>query len=151
MGVIRNQICYGEHRGVVISFKCPSTKIDIPDLGDKDMCANTISNAPALHPSMVCYADILGFRKRVDTAFNSGKQEDFLSEVKDAIDAAYEEILDEAIPRESGYASQKILDIKLFSDNILVDYPLYDRDRDYGEPELGALLDLFSHALARPT
>ena len=104
---------------------------------------------PSLIESMVCYADILGFRNKLERAFESGKGEEFLRKIKSSLDAAYEELHNDATLGDSGYAylDTPLLDTKLFTDDIVVGYPLHDPAGD-AEPELGALLILFAHAQA---
>ncbi len=100
---------------------------------------------------MVCYADILGFHEMTERAFESGNEEAFLRRGESSLDAAYEEIHEDTTTRDSrdSILDMKILDMKLFTDNIVVGYPLHDPIANFGEPELGALLILFAHAQAR--
>ena len=106
--------------------------------------------SPSLLPTIVCYADILGFRDMTERAFKLGEERSFLQRIKCSLAAAYEEMRNSAA---LGGADDRILDIqlfdmKVFTDNIVVAYPLRDPNRDVGEPELGALLALFAHAQA---
>ncbi len=100
---------------------------------------------PSLHPTIICYADILGFRDMTKSAVQSGKETEFLQRIKHSIDTAYDRMrrlatLDGTVPC--------IFHMKLFTDNIVVAHPLRDPSRDRGEPELGTLLMLFGEVQA---
>ena len=115
------------------------------------MNKNEDSKPPLLTLSMVCYADILGFRKMIESAFDSGEEEDFLRRVKRSLNAAYTEVHKKATHGDSGKSFLDVpdLDVKLFTDNIVVYYPLRDPQGDLGEPEFCDILSLFGHAQAR--
>ena len=102
--------------------------------------------SPSLLPTIVCYADILGFRALTECAHELGEETEFLQRIKCSLAAAYEIVrnaktLDGWIP--------SIFDMKVFTDNIVVAYPLLAPNRDLGEPELGTLLMLFAQVQAR--
>ena len=97
--------------------------------------------SPSLIPTIVCYADILGFRSRTEHAFKSGKERKFLRKIKRSLATAYEQV--RAIETSNGL-EPSIFDVKFFTDNIVVAYPLFEPDSDLGEPELGTLLILFA-------
>ena len=101
--------------------------------------------SPSLIPTIVCYADILGFRSRTEHAFKSGKGEEIPSEDQASLATAYEQV--RAIETSNGL-EPSIFDVKFFTDNIVVAYPLFEPDSDLGEPELGTLLILFAGAQA---
>ena len=101
--------------------------------------------SPSLRRTIVCYADILGFRDLTRSAFESGEETEFLRRIKRSIDAAYEEVrtvatLEGVVP--------PIFHMKVFTDNFLVAYPLSSPSRDRGEPELGTFLMLFPQVQA---
>ena len=103
------------------------------------------SKCPSVRPAIVCYADILGFSAETRQAFASGTEDDFLTRIKRSLDKAY------GIVREfnKGYfSSPPLFEMKVFTDNIVVAYPLDDPLRDEGEPELGAVMILFSEVQA---
>ena len=102
--------------------------------------------SPSLLPTIVCYADILGFRAMTENAYKSGKQTEFLRKLKRTPSAAYERMREEAT---LGGAVPPIFDMKVFTDNIFVACPLRDPSRDLGEVELGTLLMLFAELQAR--
>ena len=94
-----------------------------------------------LRPTIVCYADILGFRAETQRAFRSGSGEDFLQRIKGALEKAYGTVREV----KSGYPpGASIFDMKVFTDNIVVAYPLGDWHRNDGEIELGTILTLFA-------
>ena len=102
--------------------------------------------SPSLQLTIVCYADILGFRAMTECALESGKEMDFLRRIKRSLDEAYDIVrkaktLDGAVP--------SIFDMKVFTDNIVVAYPLRDLNRDLWEPELDTLLMVFAEVQAR--
>lgn len=100
---------------------------------------------PSLLPAIVCYSDILGFRNRTVEALESGKADEFLRKVKASLASAYGKVREFAT--DAG-AQFQIFDMKVFTDNIVVAYPLRDLHRNFGEPELGTLLMLFAQMQA---
>ena len=102
---------------------------------------------PSLLPAMVCYADILGFRAMTERALSSGKQAEFLREVKRSLAAAYEKMRDMA--KLGDEDRPPIFDMKVFTDNIFVACPAVDPRRDLGEGELHTLLMHFAEMQAR--
>ena len=103
--------------------------------------------SPKLLPSIICYADILGFRAMTEDALELGKEEKFLQRIKQSLASAYDEVRRAAIL--GGWVETPVFDMKVFTDNIVVAYPLRDPTEDRGEPELGTLIDLFAHVQAR--
>ena len=102
-------------------------------------------NSPSLHLAFVCYADILGFRDMTERAFKEGREKEFLWKVKRSLGAAYENV------RETVKRFEKIpltLDMKVFTDNIVIAHPLHYPSHDLGEPELGTVLRLLSRVQA---
>ena len=102
-------------------------------------------NSPSLRLAFVCYADILGFRDMTERAFKLGNEEEFLRRTKSSLNAAYEKVRNDqtlcgVVPA--------MFDVKIFTDNIVIAYPLPAPDIDGGEPELGSLLMLFSDVQA---
>ena len=101
--------------------------------------------SPSLLLAMVCYADILGFRDMTDRALESGEGTEFLRSIKHSLSAAYDKLrkaqtLDGMIP--------SMFDMKVFTDNIVVAYPLRNQVLVFGEYELGSLLMLFAQMQA---
>ena len=102
--------------------------------------------APSLLRTIVCYADILGFRDLTRSAFESEEETEFLGRIKRSIDTAYGKVRTAATLDEE--LALPTFDIKVFSDNIVVAYPLLAPMRDRGEPELVHLLMLFAEVQA---
>lgn len=102
--------------------------------------------SPSLLPAIVCYADILGFRESSERALTSGEGDEFLQRIKHSLDVAYYWARKRAT--YGGIDEPPIFHLKLFTDNIVVAYPLRDIPRDFGEPELGAMLDILSDVQA---
>ena len=103
------------------------------------------SKSPSLLLSMVCYADVLGFRNMTKDAFESDKGMEFLRKVNRSLNLAYKDIRGYAKPGDWGGS---MFDVKFFTDDIVVGYPLYAPDDYDGEPELGNLMTLFARAQA---
>ena len=101
--------------------------------------------SPSLLPTIVCYADILGFRSMTERALKSGKEGEFLLRVKHSVAAAYDKVRERA--KVDGDVPP-IFDMKVFTDNIVVAYPLRDPGWNLGEPELFTLLMLFAEVQA---
>ena len=103
-------------------------------------------DSPSLLPAVICYADILGFRAMTELAIKSGEEGEFLQRIKRSLAAAYDEVRETAT---LGRGESPVFDMKVFTDNIVVAYPLLRPSRDRGEPELGTLLELFAYVQAR--
>ena len=101
--------------------------------------------SPSLLPAIVFYADILGFRGMTERAYESGKAEEFLQRVKGSLATAYDAVRNVATLRG---CLTSAFDMKVFTDNIVVAYPLGDPSSDSGEPELGTLITLFAQVQA---
>ncbi len=94
-----------------------------------------------LRPTIVCYADILGFRAETQRAFRSGWGDGFLRRIKRALDKAYGRVREAKLGYPPGAS---LFDMKVFTDNIVVAYPLGEGFRSDGEAELGTVLTLFA-------
>ena len=102
--------------------------------------------SPSLRPAIVCFADILGFRAMTESALKSGQQAEFLRRVKSSLAKAYDLVRDER--KDDGPNPLEYFDMKVFTDNIVVAYPLHNLELDLGEPELGILMMLFAEVQA---
>ncbi len=102
--------------------------------------------SPELRRAIVCYADILGFKGMTSGAFQSGRPTDFLLRVKRALDLAHEDIKRFASP---AIGDSPIFEMKLFTDNFLVAYPIREGWVSDGEGELGTVLLMFAGVQAR--
>ena len=107
--------------------------------------ANSVSTFPSLRETFVCYADILGFRARTERAFQSGEANEFLRSIKASLGYAYEEV--RQIKDLLG-AAGSVFDMKVFTDNIVVAYPLEHPEIELGERELRTLLMLLARVQA---
>ena len=101
--------------------------------------------SPSVRLAIVCYADILGFRAQTRDAFTSGTGEDFLRRIKTSLKKAYDIVrrANDPCPDVS-----PLFEMKVFTDNIVVAYPLHDPFRDDGEGELGTIMMLFAQVQA---
>jgi hypothetical protein len=98
------------------------------------------SGPPKLLKSFVCYADILGYSSLSKAALLSGQGEQFLYRLRQALTKAYEEMRRHA----DAYSDTSFYSLKVFTDNIVVGYPLHRPDFDFGEPELGDIMMTFA-------
>ena len=96
---------------------------------------------PTLSETLVCHADILGFRALTELAFEQGEATEFLRKIKVSIHSAYEGVRRAMTP---GGVAPSIFDMKVYTDNIVVAYPIQDLEIELGERELGTILMLFS-------
>lgn len=102
-------------------------------------------DSPSVRPTLLCYADLLGFRAETQRFFQSGHADDFLKRIKASLRKAYKIVSDaNDLPRDD----TSILMMKVFTDNIVVAYPLNDPYHDDGEGELGHILLLFAQVQA---
>lgn len=94
----------------------------------------------ALVTSFVCHSDILGYKDFACKSDNSS----FLK-LKKALENSYIEMVRGKGPfdpeKEDDYAK---FEMKTFTDNVVVGYPISKPEWNYGEPELGDLLWLIS-------
>ena len=104
-------------------------------------------NSPSLRKAIICYADILGFRAETEREFASGEATQFLRRIKGSLDIAYGKVRE---AKKAGGTDTSIFDMKVFTDNIVVAYPVHDPDIELGEGELGTILMLFSEVQASP-
>ena len=93
-----------------------------------------------LQESFVCFADILGFTKMCEDAFREKNEDQFLGEMKEKLENAYGFI----DPRIYNFQNKSEYSVKVFTDNLVMGYPLSRPLVDFGEHELGRLLDGFS-------
>lgn len=98
------------------------------------------SDSPQMLSSFVCYADILGYSHLSREAINSGHGNEFLFKLHHALKSAYDRIRE----RSKGWGDDSFYAVKVFTDNIVVGYPLHRPGFDYGEPELGDIMGAFN-------
>jgi len=97
-------------------------------------------DSPKMLPSFVCYADILGYSHLSKEAIKSGNGHEFLHRLHSALSKAYERIREHS----KGCGEDSYYAVKVFTDNIVVGYPLDRPGYDYGEPELGNIMGIFN-------
>jgi hypothetical protein len=90
-------------------------------------------------PSLVCYADILGYSQTSKSAISHGEGQEYLTRIYKALSKAYNRIRN----RRKETDEEALFDIKVFTDNIVIGYPLLDPKKDFGEPEFGDILHIF--------
>lgn len=90
--------------------------------------------------SFVCYADILGYKSMSKEAISSGNGDLFLQRLHKALTEAYERIR----TRSKGFSDKTYYAVKVFTDNIVVGYPLDNPGFHYGEPEFGNIMWAFN-------
>jgi hypothetical protein len=98
------------------------------------------SDTPILLPSFVCYADILGYSQRSKDALLSNNGLQFLHSLRDALSNAYNRIRQHS----KGFKDDSLYAVNVFTDNIVVGYPLNSAELEYGESEFGNILGIFS-------
>ena len=96
---------------------------------------------PKMLPSFVCYADILGYSQRIKEALKTGNGSQFLEQLHHALLQAYERIRKHAAGFGGG---NPFYAVKVFTDNIVVGYPVNRPTINYGEPELGDIFSTFA-------
>ena len=94
---------------------------------------------PTLTNSFVCFADILGFSQKSRAALKCGNGNKFLRNIRQALSKAYQRVEKHA----KGLGDNSYFSYKVFTDNIVVGYPLQNAGHDFGEPELANILDTF--------
>ncbi|MEQ8407304.1 MAG: hypothetical protein RKH07_03420 [Gammaproteobacteria bacterium] len=94
-----------------------------------------------LQLSFVCFADILGYSCLSKKAISSGHGEAFLVNIREALTQAYTEVRERA---KSWNESHQFFSVKVFTDNIVVGYPIRNFADGFGESELGHLFTIFS-------
>lgn len=95
---------------------------------------------PEFLPSIVCYADILGFSDLTRMALGSDKSSQHLRKLRHALSKAYDAIRPVPSPgREFGPQYR----MKIFTDNIVMAVPIWD-ELSFGEIELGSIIMKFA-------
>ena len=113
---------------------------------EKTMLPRWNPESPTLLPTIVCYADILGYRDEMERAHESGIETEILWKIKNSLAEAYEPVRN---AKTLGGLVDSVFDMKVFTDNIVVAYPLPWPDYSYGESQLGTILTLFAHVQAK--
>jgi len=90
--------------------------------------------------SFVCYSDILGYSQLSKNAIKTGNGPDFLKRLRHALCNAYGRVREHS----RGWGDNSFYAVKVFTDNIVLGYPLHRPDFDEGEPEFGDILNTFA-------
>jgi len=98
------------------------------------------SNGANLQKSFVCYADILGYSKLSEEALKQGQGHKFLNELRTALTKAYDRIRENS----NHFNIKQFFSVKVFTDNIVVGYPIQNIKSNHGEPELGDIFWTFA-------
>jgi len=94
---------------------------------------------PSLKKSIVCFVDILGFSQLSDEALKNNQGNEFLLKLRNALSKSYKEIR----RFSRGWKDKELFSIKVFTDNIVVGYPLDSFEYDFGESELAQIFRVF--------
>ena len=98
------------------------------------------TSSPKLIPSFVCHVDILGYSQLSTEAIKTNNGNQFLAKLRTALTKAYERVR----KHSKGWNNYDLFSIKVFTDNIVVGYPLPNVELDYGESELGHIFSTFA-------
>ncbi|EGR2769660.1 hypothetical protein QRC92_000135 [Vibrio parahaemolyticus] len=98
------------------------------------------SSPPALKQSFVCHVDMLGYSQLCENAIKSDSSNEFLNRIRTALNNAYERVRE----RSRTFSERNLFEIKIFTDNIVVGYPVTSFEQTQGEGELGHIFDVFS-------
>ncbi|HAW08356.1 MAG TPA: hypothetical protein DCW42_04190 [Bacteroidetes bacterium] len=93
-----------------------------------------------LIPSFICYADILGFKESSMENLEKGNGNHFLNRIRNSLNKAYGSIrgkktLFNIIPE---------FNLKVFTDNLVIGFPVPDYKYNSGEHALGSIYRIFS-------
>ena len=110
------------------------------------MTTNWNSESPSFLRAIICYADILGFKRKTRDAFICEEESEFLVRITRALQAAYGVVRSFAAPVTEG--DPPLFEMKFFTDNVVVAFPLRDPLVELGEYEFATLLLRFSEVQA---
>ncbi len=97
---------------------------------------------PTLQPSFVCFADILGYSELSNQALSTGEGDAFLRRLSSALNSAYRRVRERANNFRTN--DLRMFDIKIFTDNIVIGYPVDNVEFTQGESELAIIFQVFS-------
>jgi len=90
---------------------------------------------PRLRPSVLVFLDLLGYQEMIEEAHESGTQQEFLTDLYEALTAGRNWLEDKYIPEELNALPKKDrYALKAFTDNIVIGWPIIDD----AELELGS-------------
>ena len=95
-------------------------------------------NPPEMLQSFVCYTDILGFSQLTKEAIDSDRGNMLLNRLRKALDNAFERL------RIYVNGKDEFFSVKVFTDNVVVGYPIDFESFGSGESELGHVFRMFS-------
>lgn len=90
--------------------------------------------------SFVCFADILGFSETSRESIANGTGDQFLGRIRKALNQAYTNIRNEMVDHKN----VADFSLKVFTDNIVIGFPVQDFLNDKGESELGVIFQILS-------
>jgi hypothetical protein len=93
-------------------------------------------------PSIVCYADILGWKRNTEDAIKSGQGSTYLRMVRQTLSFAYDELRKMTAPVTQ--TDPPFFDIKIFTDNVAIAFPSLGSSRRFAEPALVHMFFVFS-------
>jgi hypothetical protein len=100
--------------------------------------ANEAEVVPTLTTHIVCYADILGYVQESKRALVEGRGDAYLQKLRSTLNDAYARIRD----RQQAWSGGKLFEVKVFTDNIVLAYPIREAWFTFGESELGHVLEI---------
>lgn len=95
---------------------------------------------PEMRPSFVCYADILGYKKLSKQAIESGEGVLFLHKLHKALSSDYKYVKSQ----EYNFTGDSRFRIKVFTDNLVIGYPVFDLPIGQSRNTLFHILDIFA-------
>lgn len=96
-----------------------------------------VQDRPEMIKSVIVYLDILGFSTRVEEACNHGRGNQLLLELHDVLKGAQVHINPSKFLSSDERPDSHTL--KVFTDNIVLGFPILGDPRDRAEPEFGAV------------
>jgi hypothetical protein len=95
-------------------------------------------------PSIVLYADILGYSRLSNEAIQKDGGLEFLEKIRVTLSKVYDLVRE----RSNIHGKRLLYVVKVFTDNIIIGYPLKNLFFDFGETELGDILITFTEVQA---
>jgi len=95
---------------------------------NRDKLSSNFNHRASMMASVVCFADILGYKSMTLESLKKDEGDAFLRRLKSTLETAYAHIRVEG----RGYFQMKV-----FTDNLVVGYTIQPQNLGHGEPELG--------------
>ena len=119
-----------------------STRYDNPVAEEPEATYPLADGKPMMLRSVVCFADILGYRGMTAEALQNGTGNKFLQKIHTALASVYSALRERGEGIKGG---APVFQVKVFTDNVVVGYPFFDLpEEDDGEFEIGDMLILFT-------